>query len=292
MPRLSYTFDNRKSAHQFISSLDKKTVKARFSSVADWRPDHLALVSVDSEVVAMADCSMTADGRAANCGIVARPGKGAYALTALSRLKKHVGVSHWFATLREPSTSTLAIARRHVDEVYDQGAWEISNDLAKRYGPQQHLRPLALTTTERFLKLAGLPRLSSLDAVSRQQILKAASPQGGVVLRSPSGLDIGSPMAIGMAFDLLDTPMSDRQHFARMMLLMMAGAHGLNINSKFAGKFADPTAMMRTGKAIDAAGAMPLPAGGVFSLTRLAEGALDNVIRTLGTTGIPPLPAR
>ncbi|WPJ67976.1 hypothetical protein AUSSIE_53 [Sinorhizobium phage Aussie] len=268
MARVSFTFDNRKAANQFISSLDKKTRNARFSSAADWRPRHLALAAVDNHVVAMADCSLTDDGLAANGSLVARPGYGAYAVAALLKLKKHVKVPYWFATLREPTPATIAVSRRHFDEVFDQGAWELSNELMLRYGKEQHFRPFPLATTDRFLKLAGLPKLKDLDEASRHQVFQAASPEGGISLISPNGFDIGASGALGIAFDLLSTSMKDRQNFARIMLLGMAAMHGHRLDGAPVKKVADPSALGRVAQALEQARA-PALAGGIFQIAKM-----------------------
>lgn len=241
---------DRKEALRFISSLDRRTIKARFSSLEHWRTDHVSIVYLNGHAVAMADAIDTADGRGATASLIARPGYGAYAVHALVYLQRQVRREIWFSTLREPTAATLAISRRYFDLVYDQGAWELYEHLAKNSPVFQRVRPTPIATTRRMLSEFGLPPIDQFTSELRREVLSSALVMDpNRPWRAPNGQIAGVGL-MPIIFDLIDFNFRDRQLVTRFTMIALAAQFGHDVDTDLAGKIADPTAFARFNDAI------------------------------------------
>lgn len=262
---MQYINDDRAAASAFLSDINRKVVRSRFSEVSAWQPDHITLAVVGGESVAMADLVVLGSGEAVNAGLLAKPGFGAYAVKALLQLKGRVAISHWQSTLTRPTAATVAISRRYFTQTFDQPAFELAGAMVEKYGHQNYLNPVPLLASDEFLKMSGLPRLKSWSDATRLQLLKAASRAGSISLTTPSGITLSLQDVTAIAFDLLSTPYDARQQFSRVVLSAMVAKHGH-----------DPSALM--GKMLKPDGSTPflsalrdyveadIPTGGVFEM--------------------------
>lgn len=222
--RQDISFDEFDAARKFVLSLKLKTIRQRFASVQDWNPHHCALVYLDGRPVALADCMVTGDRAAAICGLIAKPGFGAFALRALFALKRHTALGYWVATVRTPSNSVIAIGRCHLDELYDQGAWEISNEIMQRIGPSPTLSPIPLVLSRSMLRNLKLPPISHWSDRTKLQVLDAAIAPGSANLIAPSGDALGQ-LLVTAAFEVAGIPFDVRQNMVRMIMVSTAAMH-------------------------------------------------------------------
>lgn len=236
-----YTFicDDYAAAKEFVLSINRKIFRQRFSVFEHWKPDHLTLVLRNNEPVALADCKLSSDGHAANASLVAKQGFGAYALIGLSQLKKRVGDLFWVSTLRAPSPATVAISRRYFHETYDEGAWEISNELTSLHGPLQVSCPIPILMSERLQKEFSLSAVSNVAYADRKQLADAMLAPALHQFRNMAG-DIVPPIfAMAYGFEVFDVPMRVRQHVTRCTLLAVGMSLGHQISREGFGKLAD-----------------------------------------------------
>lgn len=282
MTRLSFIVDDREVAHAFVASVNRKVRRLRFSSSSQWEPKHVVIALHDDEPVAMADCIVTDNGEAANGGLLAKPGAGWSAISALLHLKRHVSVSQWQSTLRLPTNSTVAISRRYFDMTFDQGAWELASALAREHGERSHLAPTPILVSDAFLRDHGIPRLTLLDRSSRAQIIYvAANPQRGALV-TPSGDVVGGQYLMTLAFELLSAPMRTRQHTTRFMLLAMASAHGHVIPEDAVKEIADPGEFSTFFELLRSADTSGSPSGGIFSISNHEIDLRAELFRQIG----------
>jgi len=252
MGQIEYLYDDVGASKAFVLSLKLRVIRERFSSLQDWSPDNCALVLVAGRPVALADCTRSEDGLGAICGLIARPGFGGYAIRALSALKRHTQLRHWTAAVRAPHPAVFAIARRYLDELYDQGAWEVSNELMLKHGPLGHLRPTPLVISTFHLRHLQLPPIKDWSTASRRQLLEAALSPGTVNLVAPSGDNLG-PLMMTLAFELANTTGSVRQNMTRTLMFMMMAMNGIPVPDKMARKFISPSAPGDFQRSIDVA---------------------------------------
>lgn len=174
----------------------------------------------------MADALYSDDGRGANASLVALHGYGAYAVRALLRLKRAFPADYWESCLRSPTASTMAISRRFFYAAYDQGTWEISQELLRRFGEASPFIPTPILASDELLRGFGLQAIGQMSRTQKREIVAAAltmSPQAPpVVNRRP--IDAQSLMAI--AFDITKSPMKVRQYTTRMMIVGMGAMAG------------------------------------------------------------------
>jgi hypothetical protein len=222
----TFIIDDLSAARKFISTLNRKIVRQRFSNYQEWNPDHIVLAIKNGKVVAMADCVLSDNKNGANGSLLARPEFGGHSIVALTKLKQLVKVDFWQSTLRSPTDATCAISRRFFDVTHDQGAWEISNALVRMHGVHSHLHPTPLVASNSFLKKHGIPRLNQLSAASKNQIMLAARKPSGSAIRTPSGDFLPAHYLMTLAFELLGLPMRVRQEVSRLMLIALATLHG------------------------------------------------------------------
>ncbi len=287
MPRVSYIFDNRAAGDRFLSSLDRTTLKQRFASRNDWRPNHLVLALVDNKAVALADALDCVGGQASVASIVAQPGFGGYAVAALRELQRRVERPYWLATLRTLTPATEAIARRFCDLVYDDGAWAIVNRLVEEHGMQSHLMPTPIIATARLLKLHQLPPISRFDAATRLQVLHAAAKPGRVLLRAPSG-DVLTPMAhMVLAFEFAGLRIEDRQNITRLMAVATAAAHGHMGDPAAAKKFSNPEAFSRFMRLVEQSLETPVDGDGLFQEEEQTVDPAAALMRAINTGSLP-----
>ncbi|KAB0264733.1 hypothetical protein [Microvirga brassicacearum] len=286
MPKMAYILDDISAAREFVSSLNRKIVRKRFST-GHWEPHHVVLVTRDGQVVAMADCVVSDDGHAANGSLLARSGFGANAIAALLRMKQHVPVGHWQSTLRVPTPSTVGISRRYFDATFDQGAWEISNELMKVHGSQHHLQPTPIIVSSAFLKAAGIPQLHRMDAASRAQLLRAAAEPSRATIRVPNGSVLGATDLMSLAFELLDLPMQVRQNVSRAMLISLAVAHGHNIDMRTVNTLVRSDAMPIFFNAVSRAISLDDQAGGIFTVECHNEDPVASFLAKVSTRTLP-----
>ncbi|KAA3509194.1 hypothetical protein [Agrobacterium rosae] len=252
MEQIEYLYDDVAAAKSFVLSLKLKVIRERFSSLQDWNPDNCVLAMVRGRPVALADCNRTEDGLGAICGLISRPGFGGYAVCALSALKRRTRLQHWAAGIREPNPAVLGIARRFLDELYDQGAWEIANELMLVHGPLGHLRPTPLVISTFHLKHLGLPPIGTWSSSTKRHLLEAARAPGTVNLVSPSGDGLG-PLLMTFAFEIADTPGRARLGMTRTMMFMMMAMHGITVPEKLMRKFMIPSAPRDFQQSVDKA---------------------------------------
>lgn len=242
MRNVEYVYDDFNVAKEFVLSLHLRTIRQRFSSVADWKPDNCVLVYVSGKPVAVADCQRTDDDIGAICGLIARPDYGAYAILALLALKRHTKLEQWVACVRNANPSVMNIGRRFLDELYDQGAWEISNNLMQLHGPVSYLSPTPLVISTLHLKSLHLPPIKSWSSAAQRQILELAKAPGTGSLIAPSGDEIG-PLLMTFAFELANTPGPVRQDLTRVLMFMMLSCHGINMPERMVRKYTNPAAI-------------------------------------------------
>lgn len=265
---LRYIDDDRSAASKFLSSINRKVVRSRFPDASAWKPDHISLALIDGEAVAMADLVVMGDREAANAGLLAKPGFGAYAVKALLHLKMRVGIPHWQSTLRFPTSATIAISRRFFTQTYDQAAFELAGKLIELYGQHNYLHPIPLVASNEFVKMAGLPPISSWDTNTKMQVLKAASLSGSLLLQTPSGIVLPLQDVTALAFDLLETPYDVRQQFSRMAISATAAMHGHD-PSPLIGRILKPSGGAQFMAAIREFGTADISGGGHFGITEV-----------------------
>ena len=252
MEKIEYVYDDATASKAFVLSLKLKVIRERFSSLQHWNPDNCALVLLGGKPVALADCNRSEDGLGAICGLIARPGFGGYAVNALSALKRHTQLQHWAAAVRAPNPAVFGIARRYLDELYDQGAWEISNELMLKHGALGHLRPTPLVISTFHLRHLQLPPIKVWNSATRRQLLEAARSPGTVNLVAPSGDNLG-PLMMTLAFELANTAGLVRQNMTRTLMFMMMAMNGIQVPDKMARKFISPSAPGDFQQSIDVA---------------------------------------
>lgn len=272
MASVDYIYDDDRAARAFVLSLKLKTIRERFSSVNDWKPDHSVLAVVNGIPVALADCNVSADSVGAVGGLIARPNFGGYAVSALAALKRQTQLRHWAAAVRAPNPAVFGIARRFLDEPYDQGAWEVANELMLINGPLAHLRPTPLVISTFHLKHLQLPPLRTWSATTKRQVLEAARSPGTINLVAPSGDNLG-PLMMTLAFELANTPVPVRQHMTRTLMFMMMTMHGFPVPQKMARKFIAPSAPREFQQSIDLTLASLDVSGKTLFLTQRMRGA-------------------
>lgn len=263
-----YIDDDREAASIFLSQINRKVVRSRFSESADWRPSFISIATVDGVPVAMADAVVLSDNEAVNAGLLAKPGYGAYALKALLHLKSRIDIPHWQSTLRVPTDATIAISRRYFTQTYDQATSELATKMVEIYGQHHYLHPIPLVASAEFLRLAGLPPLRAWNEGTKLQLLKTAGRPGLLSLRSPAGTVLPMQDIAAIAFDLLGTPYDDRQQFSRMMIASMAAAHGHDA-SVLIGKILKPGGGSQFVTAARSFADVDVPNGGIFSVEKI-----------------------
>lgn len=265
-----YIDDDRDAASVFLSKVNRKVIRSRFSEASVWKPDFITLAVVNDDVVAMADAVVLGNNEAVNAGLLAKPGFGGYALKALLHLKSRIGIAHWQSTLRVPTDSTIAISRRFFTQTYDQAASELATKMVEMYGQHNHLHPMPLVASAEFLRMAGLPPLRAWDEVSKLQLLKTAAMPGRTALRSPSGTILPMQDISALAFDLLNVPYDDRQQFSRMMIASMAAMHGHD-PSPLIGRILRPGGGSHFMSSVQRFADVSIPEGGFFGVEQIAQ---------------------
>ncbi|CAN7358681.1 hypothetical protein [Rhizobium sp. LjRoot258] len=291
MARVEFVVDDFKAAEGFVRSLPKTVRELRFDLdrktglPRKWTPTHLVIARVNGRSVAMADALFSEIGSAANGSLVALSGFGAYAVRSLLTLKRQFYAEHWEATLRYPTDATVAIARKFFDVAYDQGAWEISQELMTRHGADGRLVPYPLMTSNSTLATFGIPSLRSIDPGSLRQLLVTSRSPMEAVLTAPNGDVLPHPVVVGLVFDLLDIPMKVRQHLSRMFLLMASVAFGHSPDPDAAMQIMDPKSFSEYLRRIEGRlEALPrLP--GMFSETPAPPIDLTRVAGSLSAAG-------
>jgi len=271
MSTLSFIDDDFPAAQAFVASLNRKIVRLRFSGVGEWKPNHIALAVRDGQVVAMADCVLSDEESGANASLLARPGFGAYAISALLRLKKRVAAEHWLSTLREPTPATIAISRRYFDETCDQTAWELSSGLIRQHGQSGVLQAAPLIASAKFLRLHSIPPLKELDGASKNQVLNVALDLGRGLLHSPNGYPLGGPELLSLVFDLADVPMRVRQDVSRITLFLAAAQMGHNVDPNVVKKYFKQDSMSIFMAAVKRAVSLDLDSVGIFAIKPHAQ---------------------
>ncbi|TPM00140.1 hypothetical protein FJ960_19895 [Mesorhizobium sp. B2-3-11] len=287
MPELSFILDDLTAATEFVRSLNRKIVRQRFSASGTWNPDRVVLAVSSGQIVAMADCVISDDGRAANGSLLAHPNSGAYAVTALLHLKQLVSVECWQSTLRVPTPATISISRRYFDETFDQAAWEISNELMRLHGPQHHLQPVPIVASASLLRTYAIPPLHRLDAASRSQLLAAAANPAVAAIRTPAGHVLDSRGLMAVAFELSNLPMQARQHVSRLMLLGTAAAHGHTCDMRLFQKLVRPDAMATFAEGVRLAHASDNQVGGIFTFEPRQRDLVASFLEKVATKSLP-----
>jgi hypothetical protein len=222
----TFIIDDLSAAQKFISTLNRKIVRQRFSTYQDWKPDHIVLAIKNNEVVAMADYVLSDNKNGANGSLLARPGFGGHSIVALQKLKRLVKVDFWQSTLRSPTDATCAISRRFFDVTHDQGAWEISNALVLMHGVHSHLHPTPLVASNSFLKKHGIPPLNKFSPRIKKPNNDGRARALWVGHTNSEWRFLPAHYLITLAFELLGLPMRVRQEVSRLMLIALATLHG------------------------------------------------------------------
>ncbi|XUY27609.1 hypothetical protein RMR21_004410 [Agrobacterium sp. rho-8.1] len=290
MKQVEFIHDDYDLAKKFVLSLPPKIQRERFANFKKWTPERVVIAKLDHRIVAMADAIVTIDDSAANVSLLARPEFGAYAIRAMHELRRRLDGRALFSTLHHPKPSTIAISRRFFDEVFDQGAWEMSSHLIKTYGQDRFFLPPPMAVTDRFMKAVGLPRVSLLNEGSRQQVLRVAKNPAKAILKTPTGFIFDGPHLMALAFDVVDLPMKHRQSITRMNLLSMTAAKGLSVSPEMVGKVVDPRSLgqfLDHVKARDVEGDL----SGCFEI-EAQNISIEGALRTLqGKPALPGLPS-
>lgn len=270
-----FLVDDFDAARRFVAGLPSKVSDARFASdmftgtPANWNPDHVVLVVQDGVPLALADCILGANGAVANASIVALPNCGGYGLRALLHMKTLLPVEHWESTLNKPTKATVAISRRYFDTTYDQAAWDISRALMRRHGLQTWAAPAPLLLSATAAKRVGVASIQKLDAASRSQVLHCALSPMERQLVGPNGVPLDRQDLMGLTFDVLSLRMLNRQQVSRLLLIMLAKAHGHDTPMNVLKRLANPKGVSEFHKELQAqADRMPCVGGGVFKIVR------------------------
>jgi hypothetical protein len=235
---VDFVFDSLPKARKFVEELPSDIRASRFASdlltgkEATWKPNRCVLVLVDNRVVALADCIISDDNKSANGSLVALPSYGAHALLGLLKLKKVVGIPHWQSTLNNPTAATIAISTRYFDATYDGAAWDIHQEIIKKFGREVKIGPMPILVSRTNLKLFDLPRVETFSNDSCQQILFASNNIQEVSLWTRKGKELDAGTVFALTNEVAGIPMRTRQEVTRMFLLMAASMYKFKIEQK------------------------------------------------------------
>lgn len=277
---MEFIDDDRSAAGSFLSGVNRKILRSRFSEGSAWTPDHIALAMKDGEPVAMADAIVLGDREAVNAGLLAKPCFGGYAIKALLHLKLRLGIPHWQSTLRVPTDATMAISRRYFTQTYDQATSELASKLVEIHGQQHYLHPVPLLASDKFLRMAGLPPIARWDGGTKLQVLKAAAVSNGFSLRAPAGQVLPIQDLTAIAFDLLRTPYEVRQQFGRMTITTMAAMHGHD-PSALVGRMIKSGGGTQYMTAVREFAGADISSGGLFKVEAVDPVALQDAMRRM-----------
>lgn len=239
---LEFIEDDFDVANEFVRKLPAKIRSERFSldivtnKPIRWTPTHVVLAVVDGKVVAMADALYADGNKAANGSLVALRGHGALALRAFFHLKNVFPAGFWESCLRDPTPSTMAISRKFFDMTFDQGTWEVHQELMRQLGTDIPLAPAPILASNNHLKLLGLPPISQIPMALKREIISAAlsiSPSNPPVI---SGKPMDAQSLIALSFDIIDASYKVRQYVTRLLIVGMGA---------LAGQIGDPAATKR-----------------------------------------------
>jgi hypothetical protein len=274
MTIISYIDDDKEAASGFLSKINRKALKSRFSESSVWEPDFISLALADGVPVAMADAVVLGDNEALNAGLLAKPGYGAYAVKALLHLKSRIDIPHWQSTLRVPTDATITISRRHFTQTYDQATSELASKMVEIYGQHNYLHPIPLVASDEFLRMASLPALRAWDEGTKLQLLKTAAISAGIALRTPSGTVLPMQDVAALSFDLLKVPYDVRQQFSRMMITSIAAMHGHD-PSPLIGRILKPGGGSEFMTAVRHYADADISGGGAFTVEHLGSGPIN-----------------
>jgi hypothetical protein len=198
-------------------------------SPTQWSPSHTVIISKDGELLALADCIITPDGRVGNYSILAKEKCGSYAIKAVLCLKRLFPVDHVETTFANPTDNLLTLTRRWADTIYDQETWANARDLTSLYNTGSMLAPVPIGVTMSNLKRFDLPDIRTLDNISKLQILHSCLVNRFQIVSSISGAIIPRNLAIALSFEILKLPLKKRQILTRFFLIESAREIGISI---------------------------------------------------------------
>ena len=223
--KTEFVVDDFDAMHDFVRSLPPKIKKERFSNdlltkaSAKWKPRHIVLAVVEGKTVAMADAVYSDDRRGANASLVALRNHGAHALKAYLHLKRKFPAEFWESSLRDPTPATLAISRRFFDATYDQGTWDIHQEMLRLVGPDMPFVMTPILANDSMIKGLNLPKISDMPVELKRDIVASAIPRGAFSAPSIAGREIDVPRVQAIAFDIIDAPLSVRKYTTRFMVM-------------------------------------------------------------------------
>ncbi len=241
---IEFLVDDVESVKRFLEEVPLRMRRLRFDdkaliadSPSQWMPTHTVVVSKDGNLLALADCIITPDGKVGNYSLLAKEKCGSYAIKAVLCLKRLFPVSHVETTFANPTDDLLTLTRRWADTIYDQETWANARELTSLHNTGAMLAPIPIAITMSNLKLFSLPPVRHLDKDSQLQITSTCLSKNCRLISSVDEKAIPRNLVIALSFEVMNLPLRKRQNLTRAFLVRAASEIGLLIIDRAQEKF-------------------------------------------------------